>query len=124
MTARCEPPEALRQVDGWHWLTDPNGQPYADQWTAKVGKSPTDLGSWDGYSPEQQWADGYRYVCPIPSPAELAALRGENEQMRCMLKRAMQWGVSGNPHYHAGRAAELGAEITAFLARAALDSAL
>lgn len=73
-TPRCEPPEGLRDRDGWHWLESiPSGHQYLGQWV----------------SSERHWKVGvrvfasvttnlngipYRYLCSVPSPAEIAAL--------------------------------------------------
>ena len=34
MTARCEPPEHLRGVDGWHWLSYPDAPGEPAHWQA------------------------------------------------------------------------------------------
>lgn len=74
MSARCEPPEELRGVDGWHWLelhgmTEP--APY--RWQHE--------GIWcglerHGSAVRPAWAGkiGYRYLAPVATPATVRAL--------------------------------------------------
>jgi len=71
--ARCEPPEHLSGVDGWHWVargTDDTGIAY---WEA-------DGNLWfrsDGQHGNAQWATdvwGWTYLSPVPSPEALARL--------------------------------------------------
>ena len=68
--ARCEPPEHLRDRDGWHWLDWPDYGLVCLQWESLLQSF------WFG----DQWANpkwfyerGYRYLCPAPTPAEIAA---------------------------------------------------
>lgn len=70
---KCEPPEALRGVDGWHWL---NGN-CPVFWMA-------DVQEWDwtedeNVGPDAAYRYGYRYVEPCTTPAEAATLREERD---------------------------------------------
>lgn len=83
MSDRCEPPEELRGVDGWHWV---QGQYSTGPmlWIAHPK-----CGFWQGagddgfqLAAEHAHADGLRYVAPATPPAEVAALRAEVERLR------------------------------------------
>lgn len=72
--ARCEPPEHLRSVDGWHWVAHFSGRHLVAFWFS--GAKPL-WRNGDGYdrSPTEaasQW--GWRYVAPVPSPEAVARL--------------------------------------------------
>ena len=74
MNDRCEPPPALRDQDGEHWLccTD---IPVTAYWYA-------DLARWtirrlDRIDPAAM--PGWRYLCPVAPPAEVEALRRERD---------------------------------------------
>lgn len=72
MTARCEPPEHLRGVDGWHVISL-DGDPEVAKWIAGEGG-----GAFDFYGmtdPETRWE--ISYVGPFTTPAEVEALRAE-----------------------------------------------
>lgn len=67
--ARCEPPEGLRGVDGWHWLQYEDEEPRPYIWRS-------DMQRW---VIAMQWGEPdrlrrYHYLCPIPSASELQAL--------------------------------------------------
>lgn len=80
---RCEPPEALRGIDGWHWLqrlsADPELAWWFPPWTAKGG-GPVFEGRWGqipGRIPLRATdaaAAGYRYVTLAITPEHVAAL--------------------------------------------------
>jgi len=76
MSARCEPPEELRGVDGWHWLTEQNPV----LWIAD--RQEWEWGEDDWVTPEAAYRYGYRYLAPVATPAEVDALRAEVEQLR------------------------------------------
>ncbi len=63
MVPRCEPPEHLRGVDGWHWVQrdEPDAEPFVDYWYATRAGF---VGFWDcaGEPPHC----GYRYLSPMP----------------------------------------------------------
>jgi len=69
MSGRCEPPEELRGVDGWHWLTEHNPV----LWIAD--RQEWEWGEDDWVTPEAAYRYGYRYLAPVATPAEVAALR-------------------------------------------------
>lgn len=72
---KCEPPEALRGVDGDFWV-ERGGTQFVIPWLA-------DPQCWQvaGYdvSPGRFVAQGYRYIGPALTPAEAAALRAERD---------------------------------------------
>ena len=87
MSARCEPPEELRGVDGEHFVCGPNGEPFIASWRAAPHKDveplwvhlfgfrqPTATPAWAAH----QW--GWRYLAPVATPAEVAGLRAEVER--------------------------------------------
>lgn len=84
MSARCEPPEELRDVDGWHWLTGHNPV----LWIADLEE--WEWGEDDWVTPEAAYRYGYRYLAPVATHAEVpvathaevAALRAEVERLR------------------------------------------
>lgn len=78
MSDRCEPPPELRHRDGWHWMSL-RGAPLFGLWTAKK------MG-WTMGGPEHTARLGYRYLAPVPTPAEIEALRAENERLRAALE--------------------------------------
>jgi hypothetical protein len=80
MSARCEPPEELRGVDGWHWLTEHNPV----LWIAD--RQEWEYGEDDWVTPEAAYRYGYRYLAPVATPAEVAALRAEVERLRGALR--------------------------------------
>jgi hypothetical protein len=83
---RCEPPEVLRGVDGWHWLLNKTGKPFCLRWNPEFVYSSDSQTTGSG-TPTPAWATsigtspgcaaqlyGWRYVAPVPSPDALAAL--------------------------------------------------
>lgn len=79
MTDRCEPPLEWRGTDGWHWLQ-------IDDWPATVNRW-----VWDAHENLGFWhpliSAGTRYLSPVLTPAEAAALRAENARLR----EALRW---------------------------------
>ena len=81
---RCEPPEELRGVDGWHWVEwTPTGEtepynPVAIWWDAEVLGWCPDLPK---CADTRELAE-YRYLSPVLTPAEVAALRAEVARLR------------------------------------------
>ena len=75
---RCEPPEELRGVDGWHWV--------------KAGDNPSECWRWSengrywqstsAFSVRQASSYGYRYVAPVTAAATVAALAEALEAAR------------------------------------------
>ena len=71
-TAKCEPPEALRGVDGFHWVQPPkSSEPRVRRWRWTWGL-------WQDGAAETTLA-GYAYIEPVLTPAEVAALRAERD---------------------------------------------
>ena len=77
MTDRCEPPEELRGVDGWHWVKVPDGCEECWEWDAE------ERGWWDPGGScviDVSGMDGYRYLAPVTPPAEVDQLRAERDE--------------------------------------------
>ena len=79
MSARCEPPEELRGVDGWHWLTHPKWGEWPTRYSASCH-----AGVWPIWQcPDSNWTtpaahrEGWRYLATVATPAEVDALRAE-----------------------------------------------
>jgi hypothetical protein len=64
-TTRCDPPEHLRGVDGWHWLSRQNNPDECWEWRVAIfgwgrgGQSS---------SPLQMASYGVRYLAPVAPP--------------------------------------------------------
>lgn len=87
-TTRCEPADGLRDRDGWHWLQSiPSGQNYVAKWTAS--DKFWSMGQYV-FSSVSKGRTGlkYRYLVPVPSPAEIEAL------LRCFLPFQMAMAES------------------------------
>lgn len=65
-TARCEPPEPLRGVDGWHWL-EVGGAQFCHRWWRARGE-------WRWATLDDRSAAGMRHLAPVTPPAVVAAL--------------------------------------------------
>lgn len=80
--ARCEPPPELRGKDGWHWLVlmvnDGPSRPFAQRWHPDRAGSDSEWGA-SYLSPSAAYLRGYRYLSPVHTPAEVAALRAERD---------------------------------------------
>lgn len=79
MTEKCEPPEGLRGVDGWHWVQAPVGEPHLARWHAaeRDDVEPLWTSTHHVYSGTpryavREWA--WRYHSPVTPPAVVAAL--------------------------------------------------
>lgn len=89
---RCEPPEELRGVDGWHWLTlfgHTKPAPYLWQ--------PDGPGLWCGiekYGCTATWAyeRGHRYIAPVTPPAEVEALRARVAELAELVRSSYSEG--------------------------------
>lgn len=78
MTARCEPPEHLRGVDGWHWVqhesvdTPTMATWEMPEWWPETG------GAWrigsHLYMPAPAHKKGWRYLSPVAPPAVVRGL--------------------------------------------------
>ena len=84
MADRCEPPEELRAVDGWHWLYHPRWE----EWPARYS-APCHAGIWPIWQcPDSNWTtpaahrEGWRYVAPLTSPAAVAALEADRDDWK------------------------------------------
>ena len=82
MSERCEPPEGWRERDGWHWLTECNPV----LWIAE--RQEWEWGEDDWVTPDAAYRYGYRYLSPVATPAEVAALRAEVARLREALEQA------------------------------------
>ncbi len=69
MSDRCEPPEELRGVDGWHWVQNADWPATVNRW---VWDAHEGIGFWHPHISEHT-----RYLAPVAPPAEVDALRAE-----------------------------------------------
>lgn len=78
---RCEPPDALRGVDGWHWVEAPaiKLQVVRRWWRAR--------GEWCWANMDERTLRSFRYLSPVLTPAEADALQAEVERLRTALQR-------------------------------------
>jgi len=85
MTDRCEPPEELRGVDGWHWVKCcDDGKQFIARWSAAPHSGLEPLWARYGESATPAWAAahwGWRYIAPVTPPAEAEALRAEKDRV-------------------------------------------
>jgi len=89
MSDRCEPPEGLREPWSRHWVKPPAQAPFIAIWFWDKWFN----GGADGDPSPKGWAkSGYRYICPVPTPTEIAAkdaeikrLQAENATLRLTL---------------------------------------
>ena len=82
---RCEPPEKLRGVDGWHWVKHESVEaPTMATWEMPEWWPETG-GAWrigsHLYMPQPAHKKGWRYLAPVTPPAEVDALREERAAM-------------------------------------------
>lgn len=81
---RCEPPEELRGVDGWHWV-DRHGLGDAELLAWRQNPSNEEFEWWYDrggarfISGESKTASYWTYISPVLTPAEAAALRAERD---------------------------------------------
>jgi len=80
MSARCEPPEELRGVDGWHWVQIADWPATVNRW---VWDAHEGIGFWHPHISERT-----RYVSPVATPDELTRLRAELAAAREALRAA------------------------------------
>lgn len=112
---KCEPPEELRGVDGWHWVgLYGHTKPAPELWDAGnqmwLGSIPCE--------PDHAHDSGYRYLSPALTPAEADALRAETvanrqkygDDMHAALLEVGKWSR---------RAGSLDAELATLRARQA-----
>ena len=79
---RCEPPPELRGVDGWHWVQPHQWAAIPARWHAAPhdGLEPLWASTHHVASGTPAWAAdewGWRYLAPVATPEEVAALRAE-----------------------------------------------
>jgi len=73
----CGPPQHLRGADTMHYVQCRNRDPEISRWIPDYADTPEGGFWWHGrrdVSPRMMADWGYRYICAVPSPAELAAL--------------------------------------------------
>ena len=117
MSNRCEPPEHLRDVDGWHWVENRNNHRFCTGWlTVRHKKGGIVVRRWHGkrsiWTAEVLAEWGYHYVAPVATPEEVATLRAEVERLREALGKFAE--ADSEP------GAELTLVVVAKTARAAL----
>ena len=71
--ARCEPPEHLRDRDGWHWLEHNYREHRECVWWDGRTRGWFEKKTDQTNSPELMGGWGWCYLCPAPTPAEIAA---------------------------------------------------
>ena len=83
MSDRCEPPEELRGVGGLHWVQWPEGPPQLLRWryVPKIGAFGWTLSA-HSTTAEGATNASWRYLAPVATPAEVAALRAERDAAR------------------------------------------
>jgi hypothetical protein len=85
MTDRCEPPEHLRDRDGPHWVQKGDTAPILIEWEMPEWWPETG-GAWrigrHAVVPAAAYKHGYRYLCPVATPAEVEALRRDGIEVR------------------------------------------
>jgi hypothetical protein len=81
MSDRCEPPEDLRDRDGWHWLKHADGGECIGKWVPSYG------GYWS--HGEGMWAPaqhGWRYLALVAPAAMVRELVEALEAMQAAVK--------------------------------------
>ena len=80
---KCEPPEELRGVDGWHWVQLPFvAVPTPIAWMRNPDNQEREwrMPSASAFvSGESKTARTWRYLTPVLTPAESATLRAERD---------------------------------------------
>jgi hypothetical protein len=89
---RCEPPEHLRGVDGWHWVCKRQGENEPVWWLHNG------LWSFSGWAMKADEAakNGYRYLAPVTPAADVAALVEALEECANDLEAYVMREYSGN----------------------------
>lgn len=98
-TQRCEPPEHLRGVDGWHWLRHPGW----GEWPARYS-APCHAGVWPIWQcPDSNWTtpaahrEGWRYLAPVTPPSTVAALVEALEAADQFIRNGIEFGYIRMP---------------------------
>lgn len=102
MSDRCEPPEGLRGVHGWHWCKDHMARELLCFWVFAPSGA-----RWDGgISPDKAFAAGWRYLAPVATPAEVNALRAElaavREALDTFVETMDMWAGDNSDRAHDG----------------------
>lgn len=73
---RCEPPPELRDRDGWHWVEAPAIKMLFIRrwWRAR--------GEWCWADMDERTLRSFRYLAPVATPADVAALRAERDDWK------------------------------------------
>lgn len=91
-TQRCEPADPTR--DGWHYVQRGSDHPRSVEWVHSWGW----VGMGANREPTVAARAGYRYLQPVPTPAEIAALVRESRDalgfMRSVMEERGDSGVS------------------------------
>lgn len=93
---RCEPPPELRGVDGWHWVDNGREPPFPRFFEAsdRDDMEPVWLRPGSDLTATPAWAAKHwrwRYIAPVATSAEVAALRAEVERLREALEGIVHW---------------------------------
>jgi hypothetical protein len=101
---RCEPPEELRGVAGFHWLQRPDGTSFLAEWEIPEWW-PDTHGAWrigpGAIVPAPAYRKGYRYDSRVLTPAEVATLKAERDAAVAKneaLRLAIQGGEDAPGH--------------------------
>jgi hypothetical protein len=81
VTDRCEPPPELREFGVWHWLEYREPFYTLARWDYDGWWMPEDQNVCQPEGMNEHW----RYIAPVASPEEVAALRAEVERLRMAL---------------------------------------
>jgi hypothetical protein len=98
---RCEPPEHLRGVDGWHWVQAPVGDPHLARWHAaeRADVEPLWTSTHHVYSGTPRYAVrewGCRYHSPVAPPDLVRELVAALEKIAAPLDLRDVPHVKGN----------------------------
>lgn len=75
---RCEPPPELIGENGWHWVACGRVPPTPFYWMRAMDDEPA---YWeDGGDPAVMFGNHWRYVEPVLTPREMAALRAAHDR--------------------------------------------
>lgn len=90
-TQRCEPPEHLRGVDGWHWVEAPSiKMQFVRRWWRARGE-------WCWADMDERSLRSFRYLAPVTPPATGAALVEALEAADQFIRNGIELGFIRMP---------------------------
>lgn len=94
MTDRCEPPPEWRDRDGWHELTDFDGNTVYGEWCANDDNRWYLAGYGMTYDAIRAAIVGFRYIAPVTPHAEVEPLRARVADLEELVRTAYSegWG--------------------------------